>query len=249
MDEQNPFEQIQKFFKEFHGEINIIDEQIDIKLQMEYFEMSKNLKDKPLEVDWEDECELLYNLHSDNNTKKEMLVRLAALDNVKAYRCIEKFSKEVDETLRHWSLLALQESRMMLQSKLLEQSQVLISTGLGGKDSKLRYFFAIFTKNTEPFSAYQQKIIKSEFDYIFKHDESEIEEIDFAGYISTIIALVPLHVPVQELFTKAVTECNQYGDFVKESCIITNVKKLTTDEIIAFTNKDTELNINGVDQN
>ena len=58
---------------------------------------------------------------------------MAAIDDVGAYRSIEKYSKNADDELKHWSLLALQESRMLLQSKLLDQSQIFISTGLGGE--------------------------------------------------------------------------------------------------------------------
>jgi hypothetical protein len=44
MAEENPFEHIQQFLSEFKGEINIINEKIDIALQIEYFDMSKDIK-------------------------------------------------------------------------------------------------------------------------------------------------------------------------------------------------------------
>jgi hypothetical protein len=230
----NPFEQIQKFFKDFKGDINIIDEKIDVLLQMEYFEMSKQFRNEPLLSNWEEESEKLYNISLDILLKKKILSQIAAIDDVKAYRAIEKYVKNDDPELRHWALLALQESRMLLQSKLLEQSQVLVSTGLGGKDGKLRYFFVLFNKNNETYTESQQKIIRNEFDYIFKKNNAEIEEITFYENISTILGLVPLNIPIQDIFVKALAEINQFGNFVRENCIITNVRIMTIEEIRAF---------------
>lgn len=232
--ENNPFEQIQKFFEDFKGDINIIDEQIDINLQMEYFDVSKSIRSKNLVLNWENCSHDLYDNLKTLNDKKEILVQLAAIEDVKAYRVIETFSENAPENLKHWSLLALQESRMLLQSKLLEQSQVLISTGLGGKGNKLRYFFALFSTDDMPFVEYQQKIMRNEFDAIFKKNNSEIEEFYFHNSIATVLGLVPLNVPVQELFAKVLQEVNQYGNFLRENCIITNVRKMSEEEIYAF---------------
>jgi len=231
MTEENPFEQIQRFFREFQGDINIINEKIEIKLQTEYFEMSKELKNQPVADDLLEKSDILFKEKIIPGIKKKMLVQLASINDVKAYRIIEKYVKSAEEPLKHWSILALQESRMLLQSKLLEQSQVLISTGLGGKDNKLRYFFVLFTKNELPFNELQQKVIKSEFEYIFKNNNSEIEEINFIDEIATILALVPLDIPIQDLFSSVLLECNLYGSFLKDNCIITNVKIMTIEDI------------------
>lgn len=232
--ENNPFEQIQKFFEDFKGDINIIDEQIDINLQMEYFDVSKSTRSKNQSFNWETCSHDLYDDLKTINDKKEILVKLAAVENVKAYRIIETFTESAPEILRHWSLLAMQESRMLLQSKLLDQSQVLISTGLGGKANKLRYFFALFNTSDEPFVEYQQKIMLSEFETIFKKHNSEIEEFNFHNNIATVVGLVPLNVPVQDLFARVLQEVNQYGNFLRENCIITNVRKMNEEEINAF---------------
>lgn len=230
----NPFEQIQRFFKDFKGDINIIDEKIDVHLQMEYFEMSKEFRDKPELSDWQEQMIILNDESIDINTKKRFLSQIAAINDVKAYRAIEKFVNEANPDLRHWTLLALQESRMLLQSKLLDQSQVLVSTGLGGKEGKLRYFFVLFNRENETYSEVQQKIIKNEFSYVFKKFSSDIEEINFYENIATVLGLVPLTIPIQDIFVKALSEINQFGNFVRENCIITNVRIMSVDEIRTF---------------
>jgi hypothetical protein len=239
----NPFEQIQRFFKDFKGDINIIDEKIDVHLQMEYFEMSKEFRDKPTLADWQEKIGLLIDESIDIITKKRFLSQVATINDVKAYRAIEKYVKEADPDLRHWALLALQESRMLLQSKLLDQSQVLVSTGLGGKEGKLRYFFVLFNRNNETYTEVQQKIVKNEFDYIFKKNNSEIEEINFYENIATILGLVPLTIPIQDIFVKTLSEINQFGNFVRENCIITNVRIMSVDEIREFMNNNNNYSI------
>jgi hypothetical protein len=234
MSNQNPFEQVQRYFEEFQGDINIMDEQIDIKLQMEYFDMSKELKKEPLGENWLEISNSLFDDDTNYLVKKKLLVQLASVDDVKAYRIIERFVSQASSDIRHWAMMAQQESRMVIQSKLLDHSQILISTGLGGKGNKLRYFFALFSKNKEVFTDYQQKIIKGEFEFVFKKGEAEIESIEFVDDVSLILSLVPIHTPIQNIFTKAVNECNQYGGFVRENCIITNVRKMNIEEVRAF---------------
>ena len=234
MDENIPFDQIQNFFQNFKGDINIINEKIDIALQMEYFEMSKTVKADAEILEWDEKAEMLFAENMLIETKRKILVQLASVDDVGAYRAIEKYSKKPDKDLKHWSILALQESRMLLQSKLLDQSQIFISTGLGGKENKLRYFFALFTRNNESFTEFQQKVIRDEFSYVFKKKDSEIEVIQAYGDIVTLVSLVPINIPVQDVFKAAVEECNQYGNFIKENCIITNVRIMTEHEIREF---------------
>ena len=91
MTEENPFEQIQRFFREFQGDINIINEKIEIKLQTEYFEMSKELKNQPVADDLLEKSDILFKGKIIPGIKKKMLVQLASINDVKAYRIIEKY--------------------------------------------------------------------------------------------------------------------------------------------------------------
>jgi hypothetical protein len=44
MDDENIYERIQDIFGHFPGNLSILEEQIDIDLQMEYFEFSRDFK-------------------------------------------------------------------------------------------------------------------------------------------------------------------------------------------------------------
>ena len=242
MERENIYDKIQEIFGEVPGNFSILEEQIDIDLQMEYFEVSRLVKkglDEAMVLKEKDE---IFNIDRDRRYRKTLFAKLASLENVEAYRFIEKYLKEEHEELRNWAILALQESRMLLESRLLEENQVFISTGLGGKGSKLRYFIVVILKKGEEFSELQRKIIRNEFELMLKMHDAEIEDIQFSGTFTTLLAVIPLKVSLKEIFRNAIKECNQYGDFLKANFIITNVRVLDQQEIHDFLKKQERAN-------
>ena len=125
----------------------------------------------------------------------------------------------------------MQESRMLLESNFLDENQVFISTGLGGKGLKLRYFVVFLTTDSLILNKFQKKIIKNETEYILKKYQSEIEEIKYSDIFVTLKALIPISVHLNNIFEEIVTECNQFGDFLQTNFIVTNVKELENEEI------------------
>lgn len=86
-----------------------------------------------------------------------MLTVLATLDDISIYRAIENFSKQ-DTPLKSWATVALQQSRMLIQSNLLEDPEIFISTGLGGRGNLLRYFCVFLNRQKEnSLEEFQQK--------------------------------------------------------------------------------------------
>lgn len=237
MEGENIYDKIQEIFGEVPGTFSILEEKIDIDLQMEYFEFSRTIK-KDLDAEKTmEQRDQIFDLTLDVGHRKSLFAMLASLEEVLAYRTIEKYLKEGQQELRNWAILALQESRMLLESKLLEESQVFISTGLGGKGAKLRYFVVLLGKENTGFSDLQKKIIKNEFEDILTKYDAEIEKIEFLGNFATLVVMVPLKVALKDVFRSAIIECNQYGDFMKSNFIITNVKELNLAEIKDFLNK------------
>ena len=91
--------------------------------------------------------------------KKNGWSYLATLDDVSVYRAIENFSKQ-DTPLKKWAIIALQQSRMLLQSTLLDDPGVFISTGLGGQGLLLRYFCVFFYRVPGDLPSFQQNTLK-----------------------------------------------------------------------------------------
>lgn len=237
MEAENIYDKIREIFGEVPGSFSILEEQVDIDLQMEYFEVSKLVK-KDLDEDLTmNEKEEIFNFERDLTERKALFARLASTEKIEAYRIIEKYLKEGQAQLRNWALLALQESRMLLETNLLDENQVFISTGLGGKGSMLRYFIVIILKEDTDFTDWQKKTVKNELEIILKRNKAEIEKIEFKDAFATLLAVIPLNIPLKEIFREAIEECNKYGNFLRANFIITNVRTLEQQEIKEFLEK------------
>lgn len=218
---------------------SILEEQIDVELQMEYFNYSRDLKTRfSVELILQHQADL-FDPTVPLDEKKNLLVLLASQEKVEAFRTIEKYAQNPDPELREWGILALQESRMVIQSSLMDEQQVYISTGLGGKEQKLRYFVVfICNENIDKYSAVQRKLIKTELEYALTHNNGILEEISFEKDLAIAILLLPVKSDIQGVFSGVINECNQYGDFVRPDIIITNVKRMSVIEIRRFMNRE-----------
>ena len=237
---ENIYDTIRNLFGDLNNNLQVLEDQIDINTQTESFEYLKNHN---LTINPEDVIKNKEDIFQNNisiEDKKCMLVKLASINSIEAFRTIERYLKEPNHNLRDWAKLAFQESKLLLESKLLDENQVLISTGLGGKGLKLRYFTVILSDTGENLSKIQKKIINSELDYIFKKHSAEVEKISFQDDICIILSVIPLNVPVRNIFDTLIKECNQFGSFLNKYYLITNVKILTINEIREFIDENFE---------
>lgn len=233
MEEDKFYQNIQKALEDLPENFSILEERIDIEVQMKYFEYTKSNREKVDAKGCFDSREELFDRNMGEERKKEILTSIAVYEDVKAYRTLEKFVAESEGELKQWAILALQESRMLLQSSLLDEQQVFISTGLGGKGKKLRYFVVFLNRNTETLlSATQQKLLKTELVFELNKHEGIFESMDFMEGFSSALVMLPLTAEIRSVFQNIIDECNQYGGFLQEDLIITNVKVLSRGEII-----------------
>jgi hypothetical protein len=122
---------------------------------------------------------------------------------------------------------------MLIQSSLLDEQLVFISTGLGGKGQKLRYYVVFINKDRQGIlNATQQKLLKNEVVFELDQNNGEIESMDFSEGFSTVLAMLPLQSDLKQIFRNIIEECNQYGDFLDEDMIVTNVKIMSRNEIL-----------------
>lgn len=215
--------------------LNILEEEVDMAVQKQYFEMQETIGKSPEE--YQKTCkQYIENINDlfddaiDEEVKKRMLVVLATIDDVSIYRAIENFSKQ-DTPLQKWAVIALQQSRMLIQSTLLDDPGVFISTGLGGQGLLLRYFCVFVNRNPRELEDFQRNIIKNETEAAITPLKGMIEQIEFSDAYTTMLLLLPIDTDLQPLFTTIIDECNQYGNFLHENMVITNVKKLDDSEI------------------
>jgi len=236
---ENLYEKIRELLGGSPGSYSVLEHQIDMDLQMEYHECSRKLNAEVDEQWAMDQIQYLKEPGYSNEVKKNILARLATIERVECYRAIESYLEVADESLRDWTLLSLNESRMQIESKILGESQVFISTGLGGRENKLRYFLVLISRMHEKLTPTQRKVIRNEFEFILQKYDSEIEEIRFFGYLCSVLLLMPIHHSLNMVIQEAVSECNYYGNFLGDDFIVTNVKTLSFQEIRDFIERKT----------
>jgi len=242
MEEENIYKKLQEAISSLPENFSVLEEQVDVELQMEYFNYSRDLKNKLSDKSVIDHQSDLFDPAITLEEKKNLLVLLASQDKVESFRTIEKYAKDPDHELRAWSVLALQESRMVIQSSLMDEQQVYISTGLGGKGQKLRYFATFIGSNgIEHFSEMQRRVINTELEMSLQKADGNLEEINFYENLAAAVLLLPVKSDIQTIFSDIISECNLYGDFIRQDIIITNVKKMNFEEIKKFIDRTSSL--------
>ena len=198
---ENMYEKIREILGGSPGNLKIMEQQIDMDLQVEYYECSRNLRSE-LDDSWAmNHMQYLSEPGYSPDVKKKILARLASIENVDCYRAIESYLNMAEESLKDWAVLALNESRMLLESKILDENQVFISTGLGGKDEKLRYFVVLMAGSKSKLTPTHRMVIKNEFEIVLKKYNAELEEVSFSGYLATILLLVPMNLSLKNDFS------------------------------------------------
>jgi hypothetical protein len=213
----------------------LIDEPIDLSIQEEYLSFSETIDFD--NVGYEEvlmESDRLFDKHTPIELKKRILILLAHLKSPESCRRLEKYLKVSDRNLRDWALLSLKECRTFLESVLLQEEEGFISTGLGGKDNRLRYYFIVSSKGGLPFSETQRNTLKRGFETVSLKYKSEIEEINFEATYGMIGILIPMDAAVGEVIEGGISECNKMGEFLFPDYYVTNVKKPTPEEISMY---------------
>lgn len=213
--------------------LNIIEEQIDVEVQMNYFKRANMLRKQVISLDEAlAKVPILYDVDARLEEKRDVLVQLASFDEVEAFRMLEKFKDDAEGEIKLWAAMAYRESKMQLQGALLEQNQILIASGLGGKGTSLRYFVVVAKRDNTPFNEFQDRVLREELADAVEANQAELESIEIVDYYAKILVLVPLQTNVADLISSVGKECYEYGDFLREQVVITNVRVLTDMEII-----------------
>ena len=240
MSQKDNIENFNKYLRCIEGELRILEYQVPIETQMEYFFYSNSLRgllpDDAM-MDLEQFATVLLNSASSLENKKKILSALGVSREVKAYRILQEYVQEPDIELKDWAHMALMECRVMLESELSDERQIYISTGLGGKENKLRFYILLLSSSGNHFLDYQQQVIEKEFTYALHKDEGEIEELTIKKNITELMVLLPIQTNIKRFIENVVSECNQYGNFISNTVTVTNVKRLAENEIAQIIKK------------
>ena len=217
---------------------SLMEDAIDLSIQQEYFNLSETIDFD--NIDYKEVFKESSKLFSENipvEMKKKTLILLAHFGTAESYKILEKYLKSSERALRDWALLSLKECRMFLESALLEEEGGFISTGLGGKDNKLRYYFIVGSKGGLSFSKTHRNTLNAGFETISQKYNSEIEEINFETNYAMIRILIPIDVAVGDVIEEGISQCNKMEEFLFFHYYVTNVKKPTNEEILQYLEK------------
>jgi len=222
------FKGLQQSLGELKGRLHFLETKVPVDKQLEYFRYSENIRIAPRSTSVEEQINVLHSSESSPKELKYALAYLAVSGDIKAFRSIESYNKEHSDD---WAGMALLQAKITLESELSDEKQIFISTGLGGKEDKLRFSAFFKSNHLRPFSNYQKELIEKEIPYSIQHKGGEVEEIKISENFFTILFLINLGVDIKVMFENVISECNQYGDFINNSFIITNVKPFSEEDI------------------
>jgi hypothetical protein len=230
-DDNDVFKEFQQSLKGLDGTFHVLETSVPVEKQMEYFRYSESVRTNKAREAVEKQIEVL---NSDDSTYEEVKYALAFLaisGDVKAYRALEAYSKDPEENLSDWTALSLLQAKITLEYEFSEEKQVFISTGLGGKGTKLRFFAFFKSVKLTPFSKYQRELIEKEFSFAIHKKQCILEDIKVETNYFTLLFLSDMHIDIKILLKNTVSECNEYGNFIDDRFTITNVKIYSDEDI------------------
>lgn len=212
---------ILKILDSIPTEFRIIENRIKPEKIEEYHKLSEPNSEKNLDIS--------------NNPEKIKLVKLSQSGDVESYRKIEKIIKSTENPdLTDFAFVALKFARMNLENLLLDEPIGFISTGLGGKENKLRYYFAI--KSNGKIEKSQETIILTELGKISDRSKSEVESFENFGIYALAKILVPVEQAIGNIIETLTTRC----DFLEKEYFCTNVERPSKELLEKWTNNELE---------
>jgi hypothetical protein len=207
--------------------LRVMENMVSIEKQFEFIQISASLKKYKL-PSISEQIELLNTPELSEAEKKIIFTSLAVSGDVKAFRALEQYRQD---NPGEWIDVALMHATMMLESKFTDEKRVFISTGLGGKNGKFRYAALFKSTGLKEFSDYQRNLIEKEIPFYVNRHGGEIEELSLGNNYFTLVFLQDIDSDVRTLLDNAIAECNQYGDFIQDDSIVTNIKRFSDEEI------------------
>jgi len=232
---ENIYSRLKEYLGENSGKLRIMEDVIDLSIQMDYYNISKEIKKVDIEVDIKLLEASLKKESLDEKLLKRAIATLGIMGEVDALRVLENYTP-TSTTIIDFCKLAIYESKLIIESKFLEQEQILVTTGLGGKGNLFRYFIALLHTKNEIFNETETRLCKTEILENTKKNEIIVEEFYLNTDTLSFTALIPLEKDIKAIFKEIISICNSYKLILNNNFIVTNVRKLNHDEIIEIFN-------------
>jgi hypothetical protein len=220
------------FFQRYPYKIKIINLQVDMKIQMEYFDLlsevchgrnPETLANIPKEKAFDHKIPLAY--------RKRMLVWLSCSEEVDVLRELEQYEKGCPENIKDFVSMCVYQCRANIESALLGEHYAVVASGMGGEGNKIRYFAALTTLSGEAWNATEQHLLSEELKLASKEQDTVIELLEFSGKYAKILLLTPITLSPVTVIRNAKDASNALGAFIGQQEVITNVSRLSDEEL------------------
>jgi len=232
------FRAFRQSIKGLEGNLHVLDTSIPVEKQMEYFRYSESVRIHCKNDSVTEQIEVLNSIYSSSEEKKYAMTFLAISGDIKAYRVLEAYNQNPKESLTDWASLSLLQAKIMLESEFSDERQVFISTGLGGRGNKLRFYAFFKSTGLVPFSKYQRNLIEKEIPLTLRKYQGILEEVTIKNNYFSLLFLITIQIDLKEMLKEAISECNEYGNFIDTHFVITNVKIFNQEDIYRELQKD-----------
>lgn len=222
---------------ELKANMHLLNEIVPVEEQMKYFEYSKYVQSNKDNMSFDRNYLIakLFTPEVDVEDRRYYLSALAGVVDVAAYRAIETYhSSPLESELANWSAMALAESKILLDAEFSGEKQFFVSTGLGGKNGKLRYFSVIASSDRSDFNEFQRETLLRELQFAFTTHNIEVESIEIKTNYLKIYLFCGLSQDGHICIEDALKECNEMGHFADDQFLLTNVRKIEDSEIEAL---------------
>ena len=207
---------IDDFLSSIPGKFRTIEEKIHPEI---FFEFYNYLEGKPASLNKEQP-----------ESQKSEFVKLALEGDIISYRKIENLiaNGNLSEKLKDFGMVALNHCRMMIENDLLDESEGMVSGGLGGTYNKLRYFVALAGKDIITLSQFD--LLKKSFTEVTKQKDSILEESTNYGKYVTMLILGSFDYAIGDIIESGI---NSYG-FIYNDYYVTNVEIPAEEDILKW---------------
>jgi len=197
------------------------------KLSKEHFLFEELLENNPLELP-----------EKNIDSIKKWLVHISKFTRTESLEIFKEVLENPEFTEIHaWAQMCDMILKANFRSEILNEDQMFMLTGMGGKDNKIRMFVGFVTDNKVDFTEVQANVLKKELSFTLNKHKGELEKIEFDAEVAKAIFLLPFDARIGDIISQAVEKANELGHYIKDNFLFTNNGELSRHEILDFFEK------------
>lgn len=222
-----------RLFKGKGKEINVhqLNEPVSMLIQGQFYLYNKELREQigrgHITLDEEDIINRVTCIAGDKEVVgaelKRALSELSCTESPRALRVVDELLETLQGEARSWALMAQLELRMRIVGNLVEESQIILSSGLGGRGFLVRLNGYCLNSNLSRWQDYQRELLHTELAYTCSKIGGEVEQELWGEEYFIFTILLPYDVDIQSTLQSFIERCNEFGGFIHPDCHVTNM--------------------------